>query len=125
MFGDWRVRHADSGCSMHKLFFPDSVCSIIDNEAAVNRTAYMNFKTATDRLFSRVDHPDLAKALGVSVASIRQARLRPDALAHRSPPPEWENAVVRLAEERVWHFRKLIEEIRGSSKAGHPNRRGR
>ena len=45
----------------------------------------MNFKNATDRLFSRIDHRDLAKALGVSVASIRQARLRPDALAHRSP----------------------------------------
>lgn len=75
----------------------------------------MNFKKATDRLFSRVDHEDLAKALKVSVASIRQARLRPDALAHRSPPPDWENAVLQLAEERVLHFRKLIEEIRGSS----------
>jgi hypothetical protein len=85
----------------------------------------MNFKQATDRLFSRIDHKDLAKALGVSVASIRQARLRPDALAHRSPPPKWENALVRLAEERVRHFQQLIEEIRGSSKAGHPNRRGR
>jgi hypothetical protein len=75
----------------------------------------MTFKKATDRLFSRIDHEDLAKALKVSVASIRQARLSPDALAHRSPPPDWENAVLRLAEERVWHFRKLIEEIRGSS----------
>ena len=108
---------------MHKLFFPDSVCSIIDNKAAVNRTAYMNFKTATDRLFSRVDHKDLAKALGVSVASIRQARLRPDALAHRSPPPDWEKALIHLAEERVWHFRKLIEEMRGSSQTGHSSRR--
>ena len=73
----------------------------------------MTFKKATDRLFSRVDHNDLAKALKVSVASIRQARLSPDALAHRSPPPDWETAVLRLAEERVSHFRKLLEEIRG------------
>ena len=78
----------------------------------------MNFKQATDRLFSRVDHKDLAKALGVSVASIRQARLSPDAIAHRPPPPEWENALVRLAVERVGHFRKLIEEMRGSSQTG-------
>ena len=85
----------------------------------------MNFKNGTDRLFSRIDHRDLAKALGVSVASIRQARLRPDALAHRSPPPDWENALVRLAEERVRHFRKLIEEIRGSSKTEHSGRRSR
>jgi DNA-binding GntR family transcriptional regulator len=75
----------------------------------------MNFKKATDRLFSRVDHQDLAKALKVSVASIRQARLSPDALAHRSPPRGWENAVLRLAEERVRHFQKLVEEIRDSS----------
>ena len=75
----------------------------------------MTFKKATDRLFSRADHEDLAKALSVSVASIRQARLNPDALAHRSPPPDWEDAVLRLAEERVSHFQKLVEELRGSS----------
>jgi hypothetical protein len=75
----------------------------------------MTFNKATDRLFSRIDHKDLAKALGVSVASIRQARLSPDALAHRSPPPDWEKALLRLAEERVGHFRKLVEELRGSS----------
>jgi hypothetical protein len=85
----------------------------------------MNFKNATDRLFSRIDHKDLAKALGISIASIRQARLRPDASAHRSPPPDWENALVRLAEQRVRHFRELIEEIRGISKAGHSGQRGR
>lgn len=74
----------------------------------------MTFKKATDRLFSRVGHEDLAKALGASVASIRQARLSTDALAHRSPPADWENAVLQLAEERVRHFQKLVEEIRGS-----------
>ena len=85
----------------------------------------MNFKNATDRLFSRIDHKDLAKALGISVASIRQARLKPDAKAHRSPPPDWENALLRLAEERVRHFRELIDEIRRTSKAGHFGQRGR
>ncbi len=75
----------------------------------------MTFKEATNRLFSRLDHEELAEALKVSVASIRQARLRRRALARRSPPPDWENAVLRLAEERVSHFQKLIEDIRGSS----------
>jgi len=74
----------------------------------------MNFKEATDRLFSRVDHEDLAKALGVSVALIRQARLKPEASAHRSPPADWESTVLRLAEERVSYFKKLIKQIRGS-----------
>jgi hypothetical protein len=74
----------------------------------------MDFKRATDGLFKPLSHEELAKALGVSVASIRQARLQPKAAAHRSPPEDWQGAVIRLAEERVWHYRKLIEKLRGS-----------
>ena len=54
-------------------------------------SAYMDFREATDGLFARIDHEELAKALGVSVASIRQARLRDDAQAYRQPPGEWRN----------------------------------
>ena len=46
------------------------------------------------------------------IATIRQARLQQAASAHRSPPSDWEGAVIRLAEERVWHYRQLIETIR-------------
>jgi len=77
----------------------------------------MNFRKATDELFDRVDHSNLASALGVSIATIRQARLQESARAHRDPPREWQDAVIRLAEERVWHYRKLIEEIRNERKA--------
>lgn len=71
----------------------------------------MNFKEATDGLFDRIDHAQLAEALGVSVASIRQARLNPRAKAFREPPEAWRHAIIRLAEKRVWHFRKLIEQL--------------
>jgi hypothetical protein len=71
----------------------------------------MDFREATDGLFARIDHEELAKALGVSVASIRQARLKPDANARRAPPAAWQNAVIKLAEERVRHYRDLIEQI--------------
>jgi hypothetical protein len=71
----------------------------------------MNFKEATDGLFHRVDHAELAEALGVSVASIRQARLSPDARAYREPPPKWREAAIRLAEKRLLHYRKLIERL--------------
>lgn len=74
----------------------------------------MDFRKATDGLFEKVDHSELANALGVSVASIRQARLKPEASAHRQPPEDWRNAVIRLAEERVFHFRRLIEAVRDS-----------
>jgi hypothetical protein len=73
----------------------------------------MNFKEATDGLFEPVSHEDLAALLGVSVASIRQARLAANARAHRNPPDKWEDAVIRLAEKRVFHYRQLIDQIRG------------
>ncbi len=72
----------------------------------------MDFKTATDELFSRVDHADLANALGTSVATIRQARLSDTSKAHRAAPADWEMAVIRMAEQRVGHYRRLIEKIR-------------
>ncbi|HUB45891.1 MAG TPA: hypothetical protein VMB73_12965 [Acetobacteraceae bacterium] len=72
----------------------------------------MDFKEATDSLFAGVDHQELAERLGVSVASIRQARLRPDAKAHRSPPPHWPEAVIRMSEAQIMRYRGLIEAVR-------------
>jgi hypothetical protein len=72
----------------------------------------MDFREATDGLCKKIDHDDIAKALGVSVQTVRQARLGASMKAHRGPPREWRDAVIRLAEERVWHYRNLIEEIR-------------
>lgn len=71
----------------------------------------MEFKKATDALFDRVSHEDLAKALGVSVASIRQARLDENALARRSPPKGWERHLKRLAEQKAEHFRRLAAKL--------------
>ena len=85
---------------------------MIYNARAVKRGAYMDFKKATDGLFSRVTHGDLAKRLGASVATVRQARLRPGAMAHRAPPENWRDAVIRIAESRIMHYRKLIDDMR-------------
>ena len=71
----------------------------------------MNFKQATDFLFDGVDHEQLARELGVSVASIRQARLKPTANAHRSPPPHWQEAVARLAANQMERYRLLLENL--------------
>jgi hypothetical protein len=71
----------------------------------------MNFKEATDELFSGVSHAELAEALGVSVASIRQARLSPQANAFRVPPQDWCAAVIKLAEMRASRYRKLIDRL--------------
>lgn len=66
----------------------------------------MKFNDATDILFNKVTHEELANELGVSVALIRQARLPTNANAHRRPPKGWEKAISRLAER---HGSRLIE----------------
>lgn len=75
----------------------------------------MDFKRATDELFERVSHQELASALGVSVASIRQARLSPTAAAHRSPPPGWPEVVARIAEQRGERLLELAAKLRAKA----------
>lgn len=72
----------------------------------------MNFKKATDDLFASISHDDLAQALGVSVATIRQARLGEEAKARRSPPPGWEKAILKLAEGHARRLQRLAERLR-------------
>jgi hypothetical protein len=74
----------------------------------------MNFKEATDALFERVTHDDLASELGVSVPSIRQARLDSKAEAFRQPPDGWEGGVRKLAEARAKHYEQLARKVKGT-----------
>ncbi len=74
----------------------------------------MDFCEATDNLCGKVDHSDVARTLGVSLQTIRQARLNPETRSHRPPPIGWREVVVRLAEERAGHYRRLIDELRTS-----------
>ena len=71
----------------------------------------MDFKQASDRLFDRISHEALANALDISVASVRQSRLGRSASAYRAPPKHWRRAVLQLAEERIAHYQRLIEEL--------------
>jgi DNA-binding GntR family transcriptional regulator len=84
----------------------------------------MNFKEATDGLFDRIDHAELAEALGVSVASIRQARLSKNAKAYREPPPGWENAVAQLATAQIRHYRELVELLKEGKSGKFPIKQG-
>lgn len=81
------------------------------SSATVNLGAYMDFKSATDALFHRVTHADLAEEMRVSIPSIRQARLDSEALAYRNPPENWEVAVRKLAEAQIKHFRHLLSQL--------------
>jgi hypothetical protein len=77
----------------------------------------MNFKEATDALFERVTHDDLADELSVSVPAIRQARLAQRANAYRTPPPGWEKAVGALAKKRIRKLEDLIRALRVGNEA--------
>jgi GMP synthase-like glutamine amidotransferase len=72
----------------------------------------INFRAATDELLACISHQELAEALGVSVASVRQARLGPGAAAHRNPPEGWERAVARLAQDRAARLVRLAGRLK-------------
>ena len=72
----------------------------------------MTFSEAVDALCKPLTHQDVAKALGVSLQTVRQARLREESDAFRAAPKNWKAAIIRLAEARVLHYRKLIEKLK-------------
>ena len=72
----------------------------------------MDFREATDELCTAITHDDVARALGVSVQSIRQARMRDDVIGHRSPPDNWKKALSALAEKRIADYQRLVEGLK-------------
>lgn len=71
----------------------------------------MDFKKATDELLANLSHDELATALGVSVPTVRQARLDEAAKAHRNPPEGWEAKVAKLAKQRAERLSRLAERL--------------
>lgn len=73
----------------------------------------MDFKKATDELQAVPTHQEIAEALGVSVPTVRQARLDARAKARRTPPEGWETVVARLAEARGRRLLRLAAQLKG------------
>lgn len=72
----------------------------------------MDFKTATDRLASaNLTLDDVAEAAGVTLNTISRARLDPSSDSYRSPPPNWREALIRLARDRGGELAGLAEEL--------------
>ena len=74
----------------------------------------MDFKKAVEGLCSPITHQELADALGVSRALVRQAMLPEGANARRKPPDGWEGVVRKMAEKKAQQFQRLAEKL-GSS----------
>jgi len=74
----------------------------------------MDFRKATDDLLAAsISHQELADALGVSVATVRQARLDETAKAHRNAPEGWEAKVAKLARSKAASLGRLADRLGG------------
>jgi hypothetical protein len=71
----------------------------------------MDFREATDQLCTAITHEDVARSLGVSVQSIRQARMNGNSTGQRKPPDNWEDALVTLARNRIGYLERLIVQL--------------
>ncbi len=71
----------------------------------------MDFKKATEELMAGMTRGQIAEALGVSEATVRQARLDDTANAHRNPPAGWEAKVAKLAKQRAERLSRLAERL--------------
>ena len=80
----------------------------------------MNFRQATDALLNSVTLEDLAKTMGVSLQSLRQARSNPDTTAHRPPPAGWQDAIGALAKRRAADYKRLAQTV-GEKSASSAN----
>jgi hypothetical protein len=71
----------------------------------------MDFKKATTELMTGVGIEAIAKTLGCSAASIRQARLPEGAKARRASPIGWEGPVADLAEREANRLLRLSKSL--------------
>jgi len=71
----------------------------------------MDFKKATEELMAGMTRGQIADALGVSEATVRQARLDEAAKAHRNAPDGWEATLAKLARQRSERLRRLAEKL--------------
>ena len=73
--------------------------------------SFVSSPTDEQKLRSDGYREQIAEALGVYEATVRQARLDESAKAHRKPPEGWEATVARLAKKRAERLYKLAEQL--------------
>lgn len=72
----------------------------------------MTFHEAMRRLVSSaISIRDVASATGVDARAIRGSGLDPSSASYRSPPTNWREACISLAQKRVDALQELVEEL--------------
>jgi hypothetical protein len=71
----------------------------------------MDFKTATDRVGGCITHAEIAEAAGVSIQTIRQARMDPSSKSYRHPPSQWQSVLAWLARRRAKELEAFADSL--------------
>jgi hypothetical protein len=73
----------------------------------------MTFVEATNVFMVRVTLKDVARSIGCSTQTLKQARLSPKTTHHRRPPKGWEAVLVQLARARIMELEELARMLEG------------
>ena len=71
----------------------------------------MDFVEAMERLKRAATDDEIAAATGVSTNTIRRTRADPATRNYRPAPRGWEQAVARLARERISELQSLVVQL--------------
>lgn len=76
----------------------------------------MDFKKATDELMAGLTRAQIAKGLGCSLSSVRQAKLGEDNAAYRSPPDGWQSKAAAMADREANRLQRLAKALKKHAK---------
>lgn len=79
---------------------------------SAQRGPALDLREAMDRVTAKITLEDIAKAVGCGANTLRQSRMAPDAVGHRSPPAGLQRAMHHLCKERAKYFIELAEQLR-------------
>lgn len=71
----------------------------------------MDFRAAVEKLNETTTREEIAKDIGVSFHSVRQALLPQESQSHRAAPPGWRPVLARLARERAQALLELADRL--------------
>ena len=70
-----------------------------------------DFPAIMAELGAKIGAEEMAAELGVSLQTVKQARLGTDSLGKRPAPAGWEKAARKLAQRQADYFRKLADKL--------------
>jgi hypothetical protein len=70
-----------------------------------------DFRAVMAELGAKIGADEMAAELGVSLQTIKQARMEADSAGRRPAPEGWEKAARKLAQRQAAYFQRLAEKL--------------